>query len=50
MLSQPTAAACQAMMITFVFYNRLNNQVMERERNFCVRMTVPMVMLMLIAG
>ena len=40
MLSQPTAAACQAMMITFVFYNRLNNQVMERERNLSVRMLV----------
>ena len=40
MLSQPTAAACQAMMITFVFYSRLNNQVMERERYLSVRMLV----------
>ena len=40
MLSQPTAAACQAMMITFVFYKRLNSQVMERERCLSVRMLV----------
>ena len=40
MLSQPTAAACQAMLITFVFYNRLNNQVIERERCLSVRMLV----------
>ena len=40
MLSQPTAAGCQAMMIAFVFYSRLNNQVMERERYLSVRVLV----------